>query len=260
MQRTSVSTFFKKYGIILSSITLIVLLAGCQSSSGSASSEGFFNHYFISPFSYLIKWIAANFNDDYGISVILITLAVRLILMPFMLMQLKKSYETQEKMKLFKPELDALQAKYKNKTDVESKQKQQQEMMELYRKHGMNPFSAMGCLPLLIQMPFLIGFYSAIRNTPEIATHDFLWFNLGTPDMALMVIAMLVYWLQYRVSQIGVDPARRQQARMIGIISPLMIGFISFSSPAVLPLYWAVGGLFVICQTLLAKFLFQRKK
>ncbi|WP_077305328.1 membrane protein insertase YidC [Terribacillus halophilus] len=259
MQRTSVSTFFKKYGIILSSLTLIILLAGCQGENGAPSDGGWFNHYFVDPFSYLIKLIASYINDDYGISIILITLAVRLILMPFMLMQQKKGYETQEKMKLFKPELDELQAKYKNKTDTESRQKQQQEMMQLYRKHGMSPFSAMGCLPLLIQMPFLFGFYSAIRSTPEIATHDFLWFNLGTADISLTVIAMAIYWLQYRVSQIGVDPARRQQTRLIGIISPLMIGFISFSSPAVLPLYWAVGGVFVICQTLLAKKLFQKK-
>src|SRR5699024_7704993 len=110
-----------------------------------------------------------------------------------------------------------------------------------------------GCLPMLIQMPILIAFYHAIRRTPEIAAHNFLWVNLGQTDIIVALIAITVYFIQSRVSLIGLDEAQRKQVTVMGVVADVMIGLMSFNVSASVPLYWAVGGLFMIFQTLISK-------
>ncbi|RDW19729.1 membrane protein insertase YidC [Oceanobacillus chungangensis] len=256
MEKTSVFTFFKKYkiGFLL---LLIVFLAGCQGAVNEpidANTTGWFDHYFVYTFSRLIKGIAGVFNDNYGLSIIIITLIIRLALMPFLLKQTKSSMQMREKMSVIKPEMDALKQKYENKKDTASQTKMQQEMMQIYQKHNMNLLASLtGCLPMLIQFPILIAFYYAIRRTPEIATHSFLWFDLGQTDIMMTIIAVVVYYLQFKVSQKSMEPQMRKQMAFMGLLSPIMIGFISLNAPAALPLYWAVGGIFMIIQTLIAQ-------
>lgn len=102
-------------------------------------------------------------------------------------------------------------------------------------------------------MPILIAFYYAIRRTPEIAVQSFLWFDLGQTDLLLTGIAVVIYFIQFKVSQIGLDEKQRKQFAVLGLISPIMIGVISLNAPAALPLYWTVGGLFIMMQTLISK-------
>lgn len=260
----SVFTFFKKYKYIFLGVMLLTFLSGCQAASNQPldmNSLSWFEHYFVYPFTLLIKAIAGFFNDNFGLSLIIITIVIRLILMPFMLKQMKSSMQMKDKMDVMKPEMDAIKKKYKDNKDADAQKEQQKELMQLYQKHNMNPLASLaGCLPLLIQTPILIGFYYAIRRTPEIATHGFLWFNLGQTDIILTIIAVVIYYFQFKVSQIGIDPKQRKQMAFMGIVSPLMIGFISFSAPAALPLYWATGGLFLIAQTLISKKMYKSQK
>src|SRR5690606_37036428 len=181
-------------------------------------SSGWFDRIFVETFSTLIKNIAVFFNDNYGLSIILITILIRMVIMPFMIKQSKNNLVVQDKMKELKPEMEEIQKKYKDKRDPETQSKMQQEMMQLYQKHNFNPLASFsGCLPMLIQFPFFIGFYYAIRQTPEIATHSFMWFNLGETDYLLVAIAVLVYFIQYKVSQIGLDPKMKKQMALIGL-------------------------------------------
>lgn len=176
--------------------------------------------------------------------------------MPLMLKQYKSQQQMKEKMEALKPELDTIQAKIKKTKDSKEQQKLQQEMMGLYQKHGVNPL-AIGCLPMLIQMPILMGFYYAIRGSHEIATHSFLWFNLGESDIWITAIAGIVYYLQFKVSMSNISGQQQQQMKFMGLLSPIMIVMFSFNAPAALPLYWAVGGTFLIIQTLIGKKLYQ---
>ncbi|WP_010097161.1 membrane protein insertase YidC [Ornithinibacillus scapharcae] len=252
MQKKSVFTRFKRTSLF-GTFILTILLAGCSGGS-STESSGWFDSIFVDSFSALIKSIAVFFNDNYGLSIIIITILLRIIIMPFMIKQSKNSLVVQDKMKELKPEMDKIQAKYKDKKDPESQKAMQQELMQFYQKHNFNPFASLsGCLPMLIQFPFLIGFYLAIRQTPEIASHAFLWFNLGETDLLLVGIAVLVYFIQYKVSQIGLDPKMKKQMALLGLMSPIMIGIISWNTLAALPLYWTVGGVMVIIQTLISK-------
>ncbi|MBP2076827.1 membrane protein insertase YidC [Oceanobacillus polygoni] len=256
MESTSVFIKLKKYSFIILGLLSIVLLAGCQGATEpiSANSTGWFDHYFVYTFSVLIKGLAGFFNDNYGLSIILLTLFIRLALMPIMLKQIKNNAAMKEKMNVLKPEMDAIQGKYRNKQDVEEQKKMQSELMQLYGKHQVNPLASLGgCLPMLIQFPILIGFYYAILRTPEIASHSFLWFNLGQSDIILTMLAVIIYFFQFKVSLIGMEPKMKKQMTFMGLLSPIMIGVISLNAPAALPLYWAVGGIFMIVQQLIAK-------
>lgn len=255
MEKNSIFTTLRKYWLVLAGISVLVLLAGCGDFSPiDESTTGFFSEYFVYPFSLLIKWIAGVVNGSYGLAIIIITIALRLVILPFMLRQQKQSQKSQSVMKELKPEMDEIQAKYKGEQSTENRMAMQQELSELYQKHNFNPASmVMGCLPMLIQMPFLIAFYYAIRRTPEIAEQSFLWFNLGEVNIALALIAIAIYYVQARISMMGMDKQSQGPMALLPYISPIMIGIISFTLPAALPLYWSVSGSFIAIQTWVSK-------
>ncbi|WP_246553432.1 membrane protein insertase YidC [Paenibacillus tritici] len=243
--------------VLVMAVIPVIVLSGCstaaQTDSITADTTGVFNHFFIYPLSFLIKFFADAFHGNYGLSIMLMTFIIRLAIMPLMMNQTKKQMDMKEKMTVIQPELTALQEKYKNDVSTDAKKQQQAEMMQLYQKHQFNPLS-MGCLPMLLQWPITLAFYYAIRRTPEIAAHDFLWFSLGQTDMILPFIAAAVYFVQFRLSQSAStqnQPNPNNQMAFIGLLSPVMMGVFSFGMPAALPLYWVVGGIFIIVQTIL---------
>lgn len=247
----------RSFSILLLVALTTILLSACSAADGKG--DGFFHTYFVEPFIVSIHFLAELFDGSYGLSIILVTLIIRLILLPFMLKQYKNQMDMKEKMDGLKPEMEDIQKRLKEEKDPKKKQDLQQEMMGLYQKHGVNPLN-MGCLPILIQMPILTGFYYAIRGSEEIATHKFLWFSLGHPDIIITLIAGVIYYFQFKVSQSSMPAAQQQQMKFMGLLSPLMIVIFSFSSPAALPLYWAVGGLFLILQTWLSRKVYQNGK
>lgn len=242
--------------LILIALTTVILSA-CSGQQTGGTHIGFFQQYFVSPFTLLIETAAQLFNGSYGLAIILITLLIRLVLMPLMLKQYKTQMGMKEKMDALKPEMEAIQKKLKVEKDSKKKQELQQEMMGLYQKHGVNPLN-MGCLPILIQMPILTGFYYAIRGSKEIATHQFLWFNLGHPDIALTLIAGAIYYFQFKVSQVTMPQQQQEQMKYMGLLSPIMIIAFSMGAPSALPLYWVVGGTFLILQTYLSRKLYDQ--
>lgn len=215
--------------------------------------------YFVDPFTTLIHVFAQYMNGNFGLSIILITLLIRMALVPLMLRQYKNQQIMKEKMELLKPEMNEVQEKLKTEQDPEKKQVLQKELFGLYKKHGVNPITGMGCLPLLIQMPILMAFYFAIRGSEEIGTHSFLWFSLGSPDIWLIMIAGIIYYFQSKVTQSSLPLEQQKQMKFMVYLSPIMIILISLNAPAALPLYWSVGGLFLIAQIRLAQKLYNKE-
>jgi YidC/Oxa1 family membrane protein insertase len=235
---------------------LLIILTGC--SQGTETDPSLFQQYLVNPFEQAIHFTANLFHGNFGIGIILITLIIRSALLPIMLKQYKNQAEMKVKMNLLKPEMDLIQKKLKAETDKLKQQEIQKEMFGLYQKHGVNPLN-MGCLPIIIQMPILMGFYYAIRGSEEIASHTFLWFSLGQPDVTITIIAGIVYFLQFKVSQVNIPVQQQQQMKWMGLLSPIMIVVFSLQAPAALPLYWAVGGLFVMLQTFIGMKLYPSK-
>ncbi len=229
-------------------LTSVFILSGCQ----SAEEEGhFFHDYLVNPFVQLIHSLGEMLGN-YGYAIIVITLAVRLILLPLMLNSMKKQQIMREKMEVVKPEMEEIQKRLKAAKNQEEQRKIQQEMFALYQKHNINPL-AMGCLPIFLQMPIWMGLFYAIRISEDIQTANFLWFELGQPDLTMALIAGVMYFFQFKVSMINVTEQQQQQMKIIGLLSPVMILVFSLTTPAALPLYWAVSGLFLIGQTWLSK-------
>ncbi|MFD1707835.1 YidC family membrane integrase SpoIIIJ [Siminovitchia sediminis] len=230
---------------------LLILAAGCSSIENpepiTSESTGFWSKYIVYPLSWLITTSAEMTGDSYGLGIIIVTLLIRLAILPLMIKQTQNS----KAMQLLQPEMQKLREKYSSK-DAQTQQKLQQEMMQLFQKHGVNPLA--GCFPLLIQMPILIGFYQAIIRTEEIATHTFLWFDLGAPDpyFILPLVAGLTTFLQQKIMMAGTEGMNPQMQMMLYIM-PVMIIIFAISFPSALALYWVVGNIFMIIQTYFIK-------
>lgn len=239
----------KRITLIIGLILIVALLAGCTETNIpiTSESEGFWNKYIVYPLSLLIVKIAEFAGGNFGIAIILVTILIRLVLLPLMIKQTKSS----KAMMAIQPELKEIQAKYSSK-DQKTQQKLQQETMELFQKHGVNPMA--GCLPLFVQMPFLIGIYHAIMRTPALQEHaNFLWFDLAAPDpiYLLPIIAGVTTFIQQKISMVGMQ--NNPQMAMMLWLMPIMIIVFAINFPAALALYWVVGNLFMIVQTLLIK-------
>ncbi|AEH48127.1 membrane protein insertase YidC [Parageobacillus thermoglucosidasius] len=226
----------------------VVLLSGCNRNAPiDEHSQGIWDHYFVYPMSKLLLTLGHFFGNNYGVAIIVLTLIVRFCLLPLMIKQFKTTIAMQK----LRPELQKLQEKYKG-TDLEAQRKLQQEMMQLYQKHGVNPAS--GCLPVLIQTPIFMALYYAILRTQEIKLHSFLWVQLGhrDPYFILPILASLTTFISLRLSPSMTEEQMPQMA-MMSYIMPIMIFIGASSVPSALSLYWVVGGCFSIIQSLILR-------
>ncbi|QPC47930.1 YidC family membrane integrase SpoIIIJ [Mangrovibacillus cuniculi] len=237
----------KKWLFLITTVLLVTFLAGCTEIDKeiTADSQGFWNEYFVYPLSWLITTISEFFNGNYGLGIVVVTIMIRLVLLPLMIKQMKSS----KAMQALQPEMQALREKYSSK-DATSQQKLQQETMALFQQHGVNPIA--GCLPLIVQMPILFAFYQAIMRTFEIREHNFLWFDLGEADIALALIAGVTTFIQQKIMMAGTETVNPQMQMMLYIM-PVMIVVFAITFPAALSLYWVVGNIFMIVQTFFIK-------
>jgi YidC/Oxa1 family membrane protein insertase len=238
----------KRILLIMGLLLVMTMLTGCMEYDQpiTEESKGFWNEYIVYPLSLLIMKMAEWLGDNYGLSIIAVTLLIRLAILPLMIKQTKSS----KAMQALQPEMAKLKEKYSSK-DQKTQQKLQQETMALFQKHGVNPLA--GCFPLIVQMPILIGFYHAISRTREIAEHNFMWFDLGSPDpyYILPLVAGVTTFIQQKMMMAGQE-ANPQMAMMLWLM-PIMIIVFAINFPAALSLYWVVGNLFMIVQTYFIK-------
>jgi YidC/Oxa1 family membrane protein insertase len=178
-------------------------------------------------------------TGNYGWGIILLTLLVRLVLVPLTMSQNRATL----KMREMNPELERLKAKYKDDS-----QKLNEETIKLWKEHGVNP--AAGCLPMLVQMPVIIAIFSALRGFEFAADASFMWLpNLAQPDplYILPVLAAISTYVQTKISTGDAEAAGGSQAVMLYAM-PLFIGYISMQFPAGLALYWTVTNIFGVGQ------------
>ena len=175
---------------------------------------------------------------SYGLAIILLTVLVKILVYPLT----KKQLKSMKAMQRIQPQMKKLQDKYKNNPQV-----LQQKLMELYQKEGANPMS--GCLPMLIQMPILMGMYYTLYSFDYGgAAPSFAWMpSLSEPDptYALPILSAATTLMQQWMMSTGeVTP----QMRMMMVIMPIFIGWISLQFPAGLVLYWVTMNVVQIVQ------------
>ena len=190
-------------------------------------------------------------TGNWGWSIILLTLIIRLAFFPITHKSSVGMRRTQEKMKKIQPRIEAIKKKYKAmKKDMANRQKMNEEIMALYGKEGMNPLASMtGCLPLLLQLPILWGFYNLLVGAIELRHAPFaLWItDLSKKDPyyitpIVMGITMLIQ--QIMTGTTIPDPAQRR----IMMLMPLMFTWFFKNLPSGLVLYWLVNNMLGIGQ------------
>lgn len=244
---------FNKKKLMFSAEMLAILtfLSGCMQYDENRNPTGFIYEYMVVPTGNLIVWLAELFGGNYGLAIILITIIVRIIIMPLNFSQIKKSMIQQEKMSYIKPELEDIQRRQKEAETPEEKNEASQDMMALYKENNISMTGGVGCLPILIQMPVFTAMYQAVNLTPQISASTFLGINLGSPSILLAILAGVAYLGQGYVSMMGMPEETRGQMKTMLLMNPIMILFFSWSSPAGLALYWLAGGIFAVGQTLI---------
>ncbi len=230
----------KKLILVLMLSSLMVILAGCGFDQPiSKDSEGFWSEYVVWPLVSLIT-IFKGLLGTYGYGIVAVTIIIRLVLLPLMIKQTQSSKKMQE----VQPELNALKEKYKSK-DAVTQEKYRTEMQKVMSERKINPLA--GCLPVIVQMPILIGFYHAIsrmNNTPEIDLGTILWFELAERSITLAVIAGIMQFIVLRTGPAMANP----QMKVMMYIMPVFIIVIGFILPAALSLYWVIGNFISIIQ------------
>jgi len=237
---------------------------------------------FFEIFATVLAWFYAVI-PSYGLAIILLTLAVRILLLPLSIKQTRSMRE----MQMIQPEIKRLQKKYKG-----DRQKMNQELMGLYKEHGVNPFG--GCAPLLLQMPVFIALFYVIRqpiqylgesvlrtdlNTHALSVHQFLGLRLdcspqqvlgGEPSSVegiaegctsggilpfipyLLLILFMGATTYYQQRQMqasrGAGDPQQQQMQMIMKIMPVILVVFGFGFPTGVVLYWVTTNLWTIVQ------------
>lgn len=252
----------KNKRLLLSSLVLtsLLFLSGCvQTKGGVPTGEGWVYNWLVAPMSNVITYFAENQGLGFGMAIIIVTIIVRFLILPLGIYQSWKASYQSEKMQYLKPILAPLQERMQNASSQEEQIAAQQAYFAAQKEYGVSMFGGMGCLPLIIQMPFFSALFYAARYTKGISEATFLGIDLGEKSIILVLVAGLLYFVQSLFMQVGMDEEQKKQSRSIMLMNPLMIMFFSWSSPAGVTLYWVVGGLFGIVQQAITNFVIKPK-
>ena len=197
------------------------------------------------PLFLLVDWANRGFIHNFGWSIVVVTIVLNSILFPLRLSNMK----SMRKMQALKPQIDAINAKYKN-VGLRDPRKadQNQEVMDLYKRYGVNPMG--GCFPMLIQIPFFIAFYKVFSVSVEMRGATWLWVTdlsqAEHPAIKLLPIIMIVsqFLMQKMTPQANVDPNQKTMMMMM----PLIFGFMFYNLPSGLVLYYLTSNLVNIGQ------------
>jgi len=197
------------------------------------------------PLFWTLNWTNDRLVHNYGWSIVLVTVIINIALLPLKF----KSMKSMKRMQALQPEVQAIQARYKGLSLRDPKKAEQnQEMMALYRKHGVNPMG--GCLPMVLQIPFFIAFYKVLTVAIEMRGANWLWVtDLSQPEhlpIRILPVAMVVsqFVMQKMTPTTTADPM--QQKMML--FMPLVFGFMFYQFQSGLVLYWLTSNLVGIAQ------------
>lgn len=222
--------------------------------------------FFVKPLAFIILKLGMLIKN-YGLSVMIIGLGIRLILLPFS----KKTMEQSENMKKAQPEIQKLEKKYANKTDSDSMMMKSQETMLIYKKYKINPVS--GCLIAFIQLPLFFAFLQAINRVPAIFEDNLFGMNLGmTPwigirngqyiyiILILLIILSTYYSFKNAMKTQNTNSEMERQMQFTLKFMIIMISIASFSLPTAIALYWIVTNGFVVIQNFIFKKIKEKDK
>lgn len=198
------------------------------------------------PLFLVLQWLNGAYVHSYGWAIILLTIGINIAMFPLKLANLK----SMRKMQALQPQLNKINEKYKGLSMTDPKaQNKQAETMELYKQNGVNPMG--GCLPMLIQLPFLYAFYKVLSVTVELRHAEWLWVtDLSQPEhLAIRVLPIVMVASSFLMQKMtpmaaGADPSQQKVMQFM----PLMWGYFFWSASSGLVLYWLTSNVVGIAQ------------
>lgn len=246
----------KKVLLVVSLLSLMLFLTACANMNApiTSKSTGFWNEYILYPFSWFILKLAAFLGGNYGWAIVVFTIIVRVILLPLNHLSTKNM----KKQSAVQPELQALQKKYSAK-DMETQQKLREETQKLMSEAGVNP--VYGCLPMLVQLPFMYALYQVIWRTTELKQGSFLWMQLGEKDpyYIMAILAGIFTFLSTYISNMSM-PQTGSTGKIMQYLMPFMIIIPALNIASAISLYWVVSNAFQVVQTLILQNPFKAKR
>lgn len=196
-----------------------------------------------------LLWIHDNVVANYGWAIVLLTVAIKLVLLPLT----HKSYISMRKMQALAPKMQAIRDRYrpklrdkKGRPDVEMQRKMNEEIMGLYKAEGVNP--AGGCLPMLLQLPVLFAFYRLLDMAVELRGEPWIFWivdlSLKDPFYVLPIVMGATQFLQQRMTPMAGDPMQRRIFQLMPVFMTIL--FLGF--PSGLVLYWLTNNVLTIAQ------------
>ena len=251
----------KRIALSIMGVAMLLVLTGCvQVDKATGQPTGFIWNTIGAPMAEAIKYFATDKGLGFGVAIIIVTIIVRLIILPLGIYQSWKATLHSEKMNALKHVLEPHQTRLKEATTQEEKLEAQQALFAAQKEHGISMFGGVGCFPLLIQMPFFSAIYFAAQHTEGVAEASFLGISLGSPSWILIACAGVLYYVQSLLSLHGVeDETQREQLKKMIYMSPMMIVMFSIFSPASVTLYWVVGGFMMILQQFIVNYIIRPK-
>lgn len=192
-----------------------------------------------------------TYTANYGIAILMLTLVMKIFFYPFTQSSMVKMKEMGESMKKLKPQIDKIRAKYKKiGLTMQTRAKMNEEVMELYKKEGVNPLGGMsGCLPLLLQLPVFWALFTMLPNTIDLrGAHFFLWIkdlSLADPLYITPILMGISMFLSTMMS--GTQMTEPTQKVMMYTM-PVMFTWFCLWAPAGLTLYWLANNLLTMGQ------------
>jgi YidC/Oxa1 family membrane protein insertase len=191
-----------------------------------------------------LRWTYEHWIPNWGWAIIFLTVIINLALLPLRVISMRSAL----KMQKIAPQVQSINDKYKKYSLKDPRRADaQKEISALYKEHDVNP--AGGCLPLIIQMPFLFAFWAMLSAAIELRGAHWLWLkDLAQPDhyyLIPVIIIVSTMFMQRMTPQAGMNP---EQAKMMNMMMPLMLGFMSWSVASGLGLYWLTGTIVAIVQ------------
>ncbi len=198
------------------------------------------------PLFLVVNWMNDAFVHNFGWSIVLITIIINTVMFPLRLSQMKSA----KKMQALKPQIDALNEKYKGISMRDPKAaNKQQEQMDLYKKNGVNPMG--GCLPSIVQLALIWPFYTVFRVAVEMRGASWLWVgDLSQPEhLPIKLLPIILIVTQFATQKMMPAPSTDpNQARMM-MLMPLVFGFMFYQLPSGLVLYYLTSNLVMVGQT-----------
>jgi YidC/Oxa1 family membrane protein insertase len=244
----------------------------------STEDAGFFDYVLVIPVAFIMSFFAGLLGNSFALGILFTTLIVRTLAWPIY----AKSNDMTMKMNLAQPDMQRVQQKFANRKDPQSQQMQQMEMMQVYKKHGINVF---GCLMPFLQMPIFIAMYGVVRRisleggmyADSVSNTQFLGVNLANTNdgITALILAAIVGATMFTLQKISMkkpsyakntykhnaNPQGAQTEKTMKFVSYFMVVmmmFISYQSNS-LALYWVFGNIYSLSQTIFNRRLNEKK-